>query len=808
MRDPNLRSDFFSRDRVLLRETLIAFKEGGQLNGAQPEEEAVAFSGWDRLLLELKTPFRDLSRFNRISLACENRSGITLLVGMKLKHGSASTAGGPDVSFSGGREPLAPQGRTELLFPLRSFGMYGTPAGWTDVCCLEISFGFERGHVGSNEIAVALSSICGERVESPPGPRLTERGFAVVVRPDAGFAHHDDAEAQTLRLGLRLLPRWALVIPPPHPYPRETADEILAGRIMGQRLSIPPVWDANPLGAQEWTHFLNRHHFMRELVIALEMGIGRGHEPTCSEPGRDSSEMMRQTRYVTTLDAYVSSWVNSNPVPVDSNGGSGPSWETLSAAWRLREWLWIAQVAWKHPLFRRGTQSIMLRSVWEHCTHLMDHRGHPNNWIIVEAAALTLAGLTFPDFVDSERWVNVGMERLGSEFHRQFLDDGVHFEISPLYHALCGQAVLEVRCAAQTAGYLHTPVPDHALERSFEYLSAICRPDFTWPSLNDGGSVDADYSALMRAAGEVFQRPDFTWVGTRGMRGRPPEEASRVFHTAGIAVMRSHYGSDANFLIFRAGPAGAAHVHADTLSLDVTGMGAPRLVDPGVTTYAPDPLTDHYRSAAAHNAVLVDGEGPVRTALPFAERIRPAGEDLTCWSEGSLEFAAGICRGPWSSGGEILLRRTVVFVRREYWVVQDLLTGTGEHELTVCWQFAAGRVEVLPGTLSATVIDARGSGFELLPVISGSIEMETFTGSLCPVRGWVSMEGRDMPAFAYQYRIRGPLPITQEWLLVPFSGRPDCEVSVSRTENQGGSVVLEIAIPSREPDVITLSRSW
>ncbi len=46
-----------------------------------------------------------------------------------------------------------------------------------------------------------------------------------------------------------------LHVPPPHSYPIESAQEILAGRIMGQRLSLPFFWDAKPSPELEWDHF-------------------------------------------------------------------------------------------------------------------------------------------------------------------------------------------------------------------------------------------------------------------------------------------------------------------------------------------------------------------------------------------------------------------------------------------------------------------------------------------------------------------------------------------------------------------------
>ena len=77
-----------------------------------------------------------------------------------------------------------------------------------------------------------------------------------------------------------------------------------------------------------------------------------------------------------------------------------------------------------------------------------------------------------------------------------------------------------------------------------------------------------DTHRLKGKAGEVFQRADLLWIGSRGRRETPPNSLFRTFPDAGIAAFRSHYGPDANFLVLRAGPPGAAHMHEDVLAVD------------------------------------------------------------------------------------------------------------------------------------------------------------------------------------------------------------------------------------------------
>ncbi len=794
MRDPILAPDLFARDRVCSREILLESRDFGCLPGATLERESVGFSASPRLTLSLHSPEQDLSRFNQLSLRVKNRAPDTLLVGMRLVRASADESGAPGVSFTGGREELIAGQWMSLRFPMECFGTYGASTERTDIRYIEFSFGYDRTHTGPTLIKVSIASLAGESRDIPPGPRLTRKGLAEVSKPDSPFAatslHAPRADtACSCREGSEDTPIQAasgLYVPPPHPYPRETAEEMLAGRIMGQELQEPIPWNANPLGIQEWTHFLNRHHFLRALVIAL-------------------TETQDQ-RYTAALDRHIRSWIVDNPVPVDSNGGAGPAWETLSAAWRLREWTWVRRIAWQFGAFSQDARASMLRAVWEHACHLMDHHGHPNNWIIVESCALALAGIWFPEFRDADLWVRSGVERLRSECKRQFFADGTHFEISPLYHAICTHAMLEVKHAAAETDLTLPEEFDEPLERCFTYLAAQCRPDFTWPSLNDSGSADSDYTALMRMAGEIFHRPDLLWIGTHGRRGAAPARTCHAFPDAGIATMRSSYASDAHFLVFRAGPPGAAHLHDDALGLDVTAWGVPRLVDPGITTYAPDVLSEYYRAARAHNTLLIDDCGPNRAGMPFLQRIAPAG-DLFSWrSTDSFHAVFGLYRGPWTGDLEsVAAHRSVIFVGSEYWIVRDAVCGANAHEISTCWQFSPARVVLDPRTLLARVADARGPQFALIPVTGENTwEIDVRTGSLAPETGWTSLGGRDVPSCSLQYRAVCRLPFVQEWILFPFRGRPFPGVKVTRSHGQDRATVLEISFPDHRMDVVCI----
>jgi hypothetical protein len=405
----------------------------------------------------------------------------------------------------------------------------------------------------------------------------------------------------------------------------------------------------------------------------------------------------------------------------------------------------------------------------------MDHQGHPNNWIVVESAALTLAGMSLHEFKEAGSWVDEGIRRLKNEFNRQFMNDGAHYEFSPLYQAICLNALLDVK---RVASFHTIALPDEfnaPLENAVEYLSALCRPDFSWPAFNDSGSVAGALSktgtALMRLAGEMFHRKDFDWIGSKGVHGASPAGTIKGFPDAGIGVMRSGYGPKAHFLAFRAGAAGMTHIHEDALSLEVATHGIPCLIDPGITRYAPGPMTDYYRSAAAHNTLLLDGKGPIRSGLGFQERTQSARNFFTCFNHGDVIGMTGTCHDYRDESGKALqITRMVLFVDHRYWMIRDTAIGTGIHSLTACWQFSPGKVEMDPGTLIIRSVNRKKKGLILIPYAgfhrAGAL---SFKGNLNPPCGWVSINGKDIPASHFRFSVRALLPITLDWIVCPVS---------------------------------------
>jgi hypothetical protein len=703
MKNPLHDKKSFLTDEIITREILFDAGDFCNVDSSVKQKDSALFNFTGRF--SVKLTHHNFFGFNTFILKIKNLSKKSLLCGLKFHNDS-------QFFFTGDREFLTAGEPVELNFPVECFGYYGTPE-WSQIKGVEIMLKTEKTDMEDTDCSVLITSLEGIYRNISSGPRLS----------DGGFRDRLIEEIKEHSINFFNGNNPAFFIPPPCPRQIESAGHIMTGTVMGQTISEKDFWSQNPSGSLEWSHFFHRHHFMRSLLKGF----------------LDTGDI----QYIRFIDKLIKTWIVKNPVPVDSNGGASPSWETLSAAWRLREWLWICGIAW--DFLSKETENLMMRSIWEHCRHLMDYRGHQNNWIIVESSALCLCGMIFHQFRESELWVKEGIRRLEYEFKRQFFPDGVHYEISPLYHSICVNALLDVKVCGEINNIKLPELFNAPLEKCFEYLLYLCRPDFTCPSVNDSWSADRSYKELLLFAGKIFRRSDFIWAGTEGLSGREPEEKIKIFPHAGIAIMRSDFKRKGHYVLFRSGPSGAYHGHDDILSLDITYGGIKRFLDPGITSYEPGLLTDYYRSAPAHNTVLINGRGP--DSVSFKERIK-SGEDRIFYEEDG-ERVKGIYRGTWGNVA-YSITRTVTFIKGEYWLIEDFIDSPCDCTVTICWQ-CYGSVEIDKETVIFP------DGFSLKPLYPG-LTCES-TGS------WISLNGSDRLFKCVKFNLYDSLPVRLLWKL-------------------------------------------
>ena len=552
--------------------------------------------------------------------------------------------------------------------------------------------------------------------------------------------------------------------------------------------------DAEAAGDKKIIWELNRHqHFLT---------LGRAYWQTGDEA------------HARAFAAHLASWMEQHPPK------RGVNWmSSLEVAFRSISWLWALHLFKDSPHLTPGLYARALKYLYLNGRHLETYLStyySPNTHLTGEALGLYYLGACLPELRRAARWRETGRRVLVEELARQVRPDGVYFEQASYYQRYTADFYTHFLLLARAAGEsvdaevapIHASLCDH--------LMHLTAPDGTTPFYgdDDGGRLaplddrpPEDFRATLATAAVVHNRPDYKYVagsaseetlwltGRAGLEAfdaldaRPPAEASRAFPDGGYYVLRDGWTRESNYMLLDCGPHGAmngGHAHADALSFTLAARGRMLLVDPGTCTYTgARELRDHFRHTAAHNALVVDGASSSNVAGTFSWSTAARCEAREWLSRPRFDFFEGEHDGYGRLPDPVTHRRSVLFLKGDYFVIRDEADARAGHRYELRFHFAPDAQAQVEGEHSAVRL-----GDESLP----GIELHAQGGGRWrPEEGWVSpCYGTRVAAPVWTFEAEGEGPQDFVTVVVPrAAGAEDAHV-LSLTHDGGGAHFLEV----------------
>lgn len=321
--------------------------------------------------------------------------------------------------------------------------------------------------------------------------------------------------------------------------------------------------------------------------------------------------------------ALLSAWVAAN-LP-----GQGSGWEPYPASLRIVNW-----IKWSFAggaLDGRQIHSLAVQARWLRKRlewHLL------GNHLFQNAKALIFAGLFF-EGAEARQWLETGMRILERELGEQILADGGQFELSPMYHALALEDVLDLINVLRAHAAALDPRQQDFLARCetlvppmCAWLSAMSHPDGAIAFFNDAAFDVApsnpelsDYAALL---GFRPGTPNALWLGESGYARLALGQAVLIADMAAV-------GPD--YL--------PGHAHADSLSFEFS-LGQDRIiVNSGTSVYGVGAERLRQRGTAAHSTVTIAGQdsSDVWAGFRVGRRARVEGKQV-CRADDGLKAQA------------------------------------------------------------------------------------------------------------------------------------------------------------------------
>ena len=362
-------------------------------------------------------------------------------------------------------------------------------------------------------------------------------------------------------------------------------------------------WQYQPAEDPEFIYQLNRHRYW--------VCLGQAYAVT----GKD-----------VYAEAYVSQmldWIRANPI----NDGTRPkTWRTIEAGLRAESWIksmgyMIHSPAVTDEVFEAFWSALVLHG--EYLAACDVPFSTKSNWGVLENSGLYVIGKLLEEELPECGFAALAKERLGQQVATQIMDDGVHWEQSPMYHNEVLKCLLEVLRVAGCYGDEIPPQMSERIRRMAHANRIWQKPDGSQPTTGDSDTTDL--RDVMTICGCWFHDPvlksggfdylDYEGIWDYGMEAlqayrdmdrTDPKETFFWLKESGNWFLRSDWGYQADYLHVRCGSLGGGHGHFDKMHLDLVIGGEDFFIDPGRYTYVDGRIRRELKGSLAHNTLTVD----------------------------------------------------------------------------------------------------------------------------------------------------------------------------------------------------------
>lgn len=311
--------------------------------------------------------------------------------------------------------------------------------------------------------------------------------------------------------------------------------------------------------------------------------------------------------------ALVDEWIHDNPP------GEGVGWEPFPTSLRVANWIkWdIATAALGDAA--RHSLAVQTRYLRERIEYRL-----LGNHLLANAKALVFAGLYFAGD-EAHDWLTTGLSILSRELPQQVLRDGGHFELSPMYHSLVLEDLLDLVNLARIyprawpSLFAGAPLTWKTLAATMgDWLAVMTLPDGQIALASDAAQAVAATPDALAAYAARLGLPT---------PSRPRAGATHLLDSGYVRLAR-----DAAVAILDVGEIGPdylpGHGHADVLGFELALYGERFIVDTGTSVYYGNAKQRSFeRSTAAHNTIAIDGHdsSEVWGVFRVARRAHPLG---------------------------------------------------------------------------------------------------------------------------------------------------------------------------------------
>ncbi len=282
----------------------------------------------------------------------------------------------------------------------------------------------------------------------------------------------------------------------------------------------------------------------------------------------------------------IENWIDNNPF------GIGTGWDPYPTSLRIINWI-------KWHWYCNGLTNKAKLSLWNQVRWLKNRPEYHlmGNHLFVNVKALLFAS-AFYGFNSESKYFKLANSVLLKELDEQFLEDGAHFELSPMYHALAMEDLLDL---INISDSLPAEFPLNLIKKRYLkgmfWLQSMVYKNEELSHFNDcANNIAPKISELISFASYLNLK-------------HPNEKQELKYHDkSGFVVFKNnifHLIADIGHI----GPTYLpGHAHADTLSFELSIKGERLIVNSGTSVYGISAERLRQRGTSSHSTIQIDGQ--------------------------------------------------------------------------------------------------------------------------------------------------------------------------------------------------------
>jgi uncharacterized heparinase superfamily protein len=328
-----------------------------------------------------------------------------------------------------------------------------------------------------------------------------------------------------------------------------------------QKISLDTAWNDNSL-QHLWRYNLHYFEFLYKL-------------------GFQYLNDNKNPKYYEKYKELIVNWIVNNPCPY------GDGWHPYTISLRITNWIatygvFIDEIG-KDINFRDQ----MVESIYTQYFYLEKNleKDVLGNHYFENIKALIAGSVFFGEDHVKSKFI----EELLNQLDEQILKDGMHFELSPMYHKIILEDIIKITVWLKNES-IYAKLSEY-IQKMMNVMYSFEEGFGKTPAFNDSTEgISKEYKCLLETCQQEF---DLT-----------PEFKSYLDDSGYYILRNDHYK-----LIFDCGDICPsylpAHGHCDALSYELSIEGVPILVNSGTYQYESGQWRNYFRKTKAHNTLMI-----------------------------------------------------------------------------------------------------------------------------------------------------------------------------------------------------------